>query len=125
MKSRQWMKWAVPLGLVIGLALCLGPVGLGQEKKEPPKGGKAPLKTGLNLNDPKAFQGYTLFSPLNSTKYYLIDMEGKVARQWEGATRPAGCVYLLENGNLLRQCVSDKKTPFGTGGGGGGRVQEF
>src|SRR5437899_7753840 len=39
-------------------------------------------KPGLSLNDPKAFQGYTLFAPLSSTKTYLIDMKGRVVRTW-------------------------------------------
>ncbi len=93
-----------------------------------PKTGKeqSPVKVGLQVNTARAFQGYTLFSPLNSTRVYLIDMEGKVAHTWVGGARPAGCGYLLPNGNLLRPCLyEEKKTPFGTGGGAGGRVQEL
>src|SRR5437588_695549 len=48
----------------------------GKDKDEPPKGkeakGTQPVKLGLAINDPKAFQGYTLLAP--STKTYLIDM---------------------------------------------------
>jgi len=119
---------AAQLTLATALALTVGTMGLSQDKTDPPKGdkGPAPLKTGLHLNEAKAYQGYTLFSPNNSTKVFLIDMEGKVARTWEGAARPAACAYLLENGHWLRPCVyEEKKTPFGTGGGSGGRVQEF
>ena len=98
-----------------------------QVKKDQPKAGKAPAPIpGLHVNDPKAFRGYTLFAPLNSTKVFLIDMEGKVAKTWDPATKPAGSVYLLDNGHLLRPCVYEEKpTPFGLGGGSGGRVQEF
>src|SRR4051812_26640916 len=57
----------------------------------------APGKPGLNYNSAKAVQGFTFFSPLNSTKSFLIDMEGKVVRTWEGANT-AGChAYLLPN----------------------------
>ena len=102
-----------------------------QDKKDPskdekPKVEKSSAKTGLHLNDPRAFKGYTLFSPLNSAKVFLIDMEGKVAHTWEGDTRPGCSVYLLPNGNLLRPCeYTEKKTTFGLGGGNAGRVQEF
>src|SRR5438132_1206535 len=53
-------------------------------------------------------------------------MEGKVAHTWEGAATPASSAVVLENGHILRPCLyEEKKTPFGTGGGSGGRVQEF
>src|SRR3954454_14620981 len=78
------------------------------------KGGKGgagtPSKVGLVLNSTKAYQGYTLFTPLFSTKFYLMDMEGKVVKSWEGADTPSCSVYLLPNGNLLRPCLlTDKK----------------
>jgi Arylsulfotransferase (ASST) len=127
-RTRRLTSCALQPGLAIALALCLGPWGQAQDKIEPKKESKspAPLKTGLYLNDPRAFQGYTLFSPINSTQFFLIDMEGKVARMWEGAATPASYAVLLENGHLLRPCLfTEKKTAFGTGGGAGGRIQEF
>ncbi len=101
-----------------------------QDKKELPKEGKKELsalpKPGLHINDPRAFRGYTLFSPNNSGWVFLIDMEGKVAHTWQAPTRPGASVYLLPSGNLLRPCeYTDKKTAFGLGGGNAGRVQEF
>jgi hypothetical protein len=102
---------------------------------------QAPVKLGLSLNDPKAFQGYTLLAPMTSTKTYLIDMQGRVVRTWESDCTPALCAYLLENGNLLRPGTmgkgkgrfgGDKGDKKGFGGdkkgfgpGAGGRVQEF
>ncbi|HWY86083.1 MAG TPA: aryl-sulfate sulfotransferase, partial [Gemmataceae bacterium] len=126
-RIRRLTGSAVPFNLATVLALLLGTIAHAQDKTVPPKGTKPDaLKTGLLLNDSKAFQGYTLFSPLNFKKTFLIDMEGKVAHTWEGAATPASCAVLLENGNLLRPCLyEEKKTPFGTGGGAGGRVQEF
>jgi hypothetical protein len=107
-------------------------------KGEPAK--KAAAKTGLLVNDAKAFQGYTLIAPLKSTKTYLLDMQGRIVRTWESDCTPAHCGYLLENGNLLRPGAlpgamkgpggpgGDKKGKGGKGFGGagaGGRVQEF
>jgi hypothetical protein len=80
-------------------------------------------KNGVLINDPRAHKGYTLIAPMNSTKSYLIDMEGRVAKIWESDCTPALFPYLLDNGNLLRPGT------MGKGGlaapGAGGRVQEF
>src|SRR5262245_142540 len=50
----------------------------GPAKNEPPK--PAPVKLGLHLNDPRAFQGYTILAPFDSTNTYLLDMQGKVVQ---------------------------------------------
>src|SRR5207247_870622 len=79
----------------------------------------------LLLNDPRAFQGYTLIAPMSSTKTYLIDMQGRVVRTWESDCTPSHSVYLLENGHLLRPgALPAAQQPFG-GPGAGGRIQEF
>ncbi len=50
----------------------------------------------------KAYEGYTLFSPMSSNKTYLIDMLGNVVHVWEHKDDPVGLHYiLLENGNIL------------------------
>src|SRR5437870_4093221 len=36
-----------------------------------------PVKRGLSINDPKAFQGYTLLAPVKSRRTFLIDMQGR------------------------------------------------
>jgi hypothetical protein len=60
-----------------------------------------------------------------SAKTYLIDMQGKVVRQWESDSNTALSAYLLENGHLLRTGTLTKdKLPFG-GPGVGGKIQEF
>ncbi|HYV36762.1 MAG TPA: aryl-sulfate sulfotransferase [Gemmataceae bacterium] len=101
-------------------------------KAQPPEKkdkGPAPQasKFGVIVNDAKAYQGYTLYCPLSSTKAYLMDMNGKVVRTWEGASTPASSAYLLPNGNLFRPCVLKDDKGKGGGGGGpdGGRIQEF
>jgi hypothetical protein len=107
--------------LVAAFALTAGVSGQ-PAKDGPPKGPKTG-KSGVSVNDAKAFKGYTLVAPMNSTKTYLIDMDGRVVHTWECGTTPALSTYLLDNGNLLRPAA------MGKGGmampGAGGRVQEF
>lgn len=84
----------------------------------------ARAKLGLSINQPAAFQGYTLLAAMGARNTYLIDMEGKVVRTWTSESPPAMCAYLLANGHLLRPC-EDRDQPFGGGPGAGGRIQEF
>jgi PKD repeat protein len=79
---------------------------------------------GLMLNSGRAFDGYTLFAPKQNTMTYLIDNEGRIINQWTASRYPPGqSVYLLENGHLLRACMTRGK--LGSGGGEGGRVEEY
>jgi Spy/CpxP family protein refolding chaperone len=83
-------------------------------------------KLGLLVNNPQAFQGYTVLAPMVSTNTYLVDMQGKVVRSWESDCTPAQCAYLLENGHLLRPgSIGADGQLFGPGPGVGGRIQEF
>ncbi|MGC4115056.1 MAG: aryl-sulfate sulfotransferase [Myxococcales bacterium] len=64
-----------------------------------------------------AYQGYTLFAPIWSSRTYLVDMLGRVVHTWQAAYLPGMNLQLLENGDLLR---SAHKSMFGglpTGGG--------
>lgn len=55
---------------------------------------------GVFKNDPKSFNGYTLFATGTSRKVHLIDNKGNNVHDWP--VRPAtAAVYLLENGHLL------------------------
>ncbi|MFZ4621615.1 MAG: aryl-sulfate sulfotransferase [Bacteroidota bacterium] len=80
---------------------------------------------GLFLNDTsKVFKGYTLFAPKQNTMTYLINNEGRIVHQWTASKFPPGqSVYLLENGNLLRTCMT--KGNLSSGGGEGGRIEEY
>ncbi|MFN0243636.1 MAG: aryl-sulfate sulfotransferase [Planctomycetota bacterium] len=78
---------------------------------------------GLRLNDPQAFQGYTLFAPLLSGTTFLIDMQGVVVHKWVTDAAPMS-VELLENGHLLRMSRINENPVF-FGGGIGGRIQEL
>jgi len=120
-------------GAQISLAAILGLVTLtaggGRTPAQPPKGdGKQPkgpqAKPGVSLNDAKALKGYTLVAPLNSTKAYLIDMEGHVVKTWETGVTPGASTYLLDNGNLLRTGNLGAKNKI-NGAAVGGRVLEI
>jgi hypothetical protein len=100
------------------------PSGDGASKKGKPN--PTPAKLGLLLNDPKAFQGYTLLAPLDSTSTYLLDMQGKVVQTWVSDYQPALFPMLLENGHLLRPgSIGNDSRVFGPQPGVGGRIQEF
>jgi len=79
---------------------------------------------GLMVNNSKAMDGYTLFAPKQNKMTYLINNEGKIVKQWNSAYSPGQSVYLLENGHLLHTCMISA-TAMNTGGGEGGRVEEF
>jgi hypothetical protein len=111
----------------IAMWLAVGTAAPAQDKDKA-KEGKAPAaKVGLSINDPKAFQGYTIMSPLRSKTTYLLDMNGRVAHSWTGAANPALVPFLLENGNLLRmtEALGEAKKFKGIGPGQGGRIQEI
>src|SRR5262249_24013454 len=87
---------------------------------------ESPAKVGLVFNDDRAFQGYTLLSPMRSRKTHFIDMHGKIVGEWDSECTPASCAYLLDKGNLLRPgSLGGEEKSFGGGPGAGGRVQEF
>jgi hypothetical protein len=92
-----------------------------KEGSQPPS-----VKLGLSINDPQAFQGYTLLAPLESSRTYLLDMQGRVVHTWESDSTPALCPLLLQNGHLLRPgSIGPDSQVFGPGPGVGGRIQEF
>ena|GEM_PF-890669 len=78
---------------------------------------------GLILNTPQAFQGYTLIASKHFLVTYLIDNQGRVINTWESKYEPGQSAYLLPNGHLLRACFM-KARGF-TGGGEGGRIEEY
>ena len=86
--------------------------------------GGAVESRGLRLKCADASPGYTLFTPMSSTLTYLIDSGGQVVRTWRSAYLPSAWVYLLDNGHVLRG-ASDRGTSIFSGGGQGGRFQEF
>jgi len=110
------------LRLASALVLCLcPPAALAAQQ---PEGEVEAEPRGLVHNGPGAFQGYTLLSPINSRTIYLLDMQGEVVHRWETPTSPAGGVYLLDNGHLLRLGRIDDAPRF-HGGGIGGVIEEL
>ena len=79
---------------------------------------------GLRLKTDLATPGFVLFSPLTNDTAYLIDLDGRVVHSWKTGYRPAGTIYLLNNGHILRGANDAGSSGFG-GGGSGGRFQEF
>lgn len=73
----------------------------------------------LKYNPEKAYDGYTLFSPMvNCKTSYLIDMEGHVVHKWDTEYTPGLYGMLLPNGNLLRG-GQPANAPVSIGGTGG------
>ncbi|HEX7449606.1 MAG TPA: aryl-sulfate sulfotransferase [Pirellulales bacterium] len=96
----------------------------GSPESESPK--PAAPQAGVVVNEPKAFPGFNLLAPLNSTQTFLLDMQGRVVRTWQSDCSPALCAYLLDNGHILRGgSIGVEAQVFGPGPGVGGRVQEF
>src|SRR5262249_26813384 len=123
----KWLAGRAGSALGLTMALMIGAAAErttaqppGPPRPEPAKAG-AP-KAGVSVNDAKSYRGYTLVAPMNSTKTYLIDMDGRVVKTWESDTQPALTAYLLEDGHLLRPGNAGRG---GFGPGMGGRVQEF
>jgi hypothetical protein len=109
-QTRKFFWFATTLVLAtVGIAVAQGP---------------APQGVGLIRNDPGAFTGYTLISPLQSRSTFLIDMQGRVVKTWDTDSTPSSIAYLLDNGNLLRAGLAPN-APFGNTAGGGGKMQEF
>ena len=79
---------------------------------------------GLFINDARSWEGYTLFAPKHYTTTYLINNQGLQVHSWSGTLyEPGQSAYLLENGHLLRAAMT--KGPLSTGGGEGGRIEEY
>ena len=79
---------------------------------------------GVRVNTPQASPGYVYFTPLLSDTTYLINNAGQVVHTWKSNYAPSGGVYLLDNGHLIRG-AREPEVPTFSGGGLGGRIQEF
>src|SRR5690242_9600422 len=93
------------LAAAVGLSAGTGPA-TAQDPAAKSKDGAPPpppkVKLGLAVNDPKALQGYTLLSTMNSKSIYLLDNQGRVVHTWKVEATSPHCCYLLPNGHLLR-----------------------
>jgi len=99
-------RWIMAVAILAPLAACYGgaptptltPTPITPLALEPTPAPTATPRTGLLLNEPGAFEGYTLFSPAYQNYAYLIDNHGRLAHTWPSVDRLA---RLLDNGNVL------------------------
>lgn len=76
---------------------------------------------GTLLYDPKAYDGYTLFTIHKTT--YLIDNCGRVINQWASSYDRGGAFCLMEDGSLLRAGkIENTELSYG---GIGGIIEKF
>jgi hypothetical protein len=108
---------------MLGVVVCPVNAGSPQDRGQPSE--KPKTGSGLLANSAKAFQGYTLISPLRSNKTHLIDMQGREVRTWESKYTAGPDAHLLPNGHLLRAAKLSDSEAFFAGAGPGGRIQEF
>src|SRR5690606_17439909 len=57
---------------------------------------------GLQKHELSTYDGYTLFTPADNFKVYLINNCGEKVNEWTFTEKPGATCYILENGNLLR-----------------------
>ena len=131
--SRRWRHSVI---LALGMLAGSGMVGCGASPDEPAQGDvateDAPVvdadtdqPRGLLLQAPDAAPGYVHFAPLLSGTTYLVETgSGAVVRTWDSELLPSAFVYLLDNGHVLRG-GREPDAPVFSGGGQGGRIQEF
>ena len=101
-----------------------GPERSAERDPDTSAGGEASESRGVRVNTPQASLGYVYFAPLLSDTTYLIDTDGQVVHTWKSDYAPSGGVYLLDNGHLIRG-AREPEVPTFSGGGLGGRIQEF
>jgi hypothetical protein len=115
------LQFLALLGSPQGAAVPAAPPGPNPDMMSVAEGGPP---RGLVSNLPGAFDGVTLFSPLNSNDTYLIDMQGEVVHHWRTDSPTASGLELLDDGTLLRAGREDREPKF-RGGGIGGRIQRL
>ena len=81
---------------------------------------------GVIVHDEKrAAPGYTLLPPKHNGRTYLIDNLGQVYNTWDSKYEPGQSAVLLPNGHMLRAAMLPASGSLGTGGGEGGRIEEY
>jgi hypothetical protein len=121
------MRTVRTVALLVAALGCLvagGSLGAQIRAGGPGRGTAPDVPRGLRLKTDRATPGYVLFAPLNSDTTFLIDNDGMVVRTWKSDLSPAGAVYMLEDGTVIRGGFERETRGF-SGGGQGGRFQEF
>ncbi len=139
MRNPRKLQRCKPLFALLAVAVLLGPIACGgtESTSDTAEAGAEDAAgapdidiaginepRGLRRSEPGAQPGYTLFGPILSDTTYLIDNDGLVVHTWKVDSAPSGGVYLLDNGNLIRPVREPGVERF-SGGGQGGRIQEF
>ncbi len=112
---RGWTRISIALVALCALVLVVVAATSGNDGSSGPRG--------LMTHRKGAFEGYTLYAPLELRRTVLIDMDGNVVHEWRTDTRPGLMQYLLEDGRLLRAGNLERKGTFAHGQGAGGRVE--
>ena len=110
------MRTIVLCGMAAAVASLPACSSVEQSERSMPRPAVTPT-VGLILNEPEAFEGYTLFSKLRRNYHrvvrgggdtiYLIDNWGREVHRWELQVRTQ-FAKLLENGNLLTLAYTDQ-----------------
>lgn len=92
-----------------------------------PSGAAAQTRTlgVITLDAQRIAPGYTLLPPKHNGRTYLIDNEGQVYNTWDSKYEPGQSAVLLPNGHMLRAAMLPASGSLGTGGGEGGRIEEY
>ena len=106
------MRTIVLCGMAVAVASLPACSSVEVSERSMPRPAVAPT-VGLFLNEPEAFEGYTLFSKHHrivndgGNTIYLIDNQGREVHRWELRFRTQ-FARLLENGNLLTLAHTDQ-----------------
>ncbi len=121
-RDPAWSLGPPPTGTPPGAAAWFN---VGFRVMRPDKASSSATRTvGLFLNTVNAAPGYTLMSPIHSNTTYLLNNAGQYVRRWKATGEPGRSSYLLPNGHLIRSSAVTTGGPS-TGGGEGGRIEEF
>ena len=100
-RGRTPMNLIVTGAKIVGKVLLVGFTGVVLLASSSSTGADG-LTVGLLLNTERAFDGYTIFTPIADGNAYLIDNAGRAVHSWDirlaGNTTP----YLREDGSVIR-----------------------
>jgi hypothetical protein len=103
------------LAALVGLAALSGASALAQDI--------GPDDPGVRTDAKEAADGWLLLAPFEQQYTYLIDKDGRVAKQWRSSTRPGLSQELTESGELVRAGNLEQRGAFAAGQGAGGRIE--
>jgi hypothetical protein len=82
-----------------------------------------PDDPGVRVQEKAASPGYLLLAPFEQQYTYLVDLEGRVAKQWRTSTRPGLSQQLTEAGQLVRGGNLERAGVWLGAQGAGGRIE--